>query len=61
MFELFIDARGQKALTSEDLPFPGLRRTLLENGQDIPDVSQDYSLVRRGLTPAASVSRPFPI
>ena len=47
-FDVFIDARGQKALTSEDLPFPSLRRTLLENGQDIPDVSQDYSLIEAG-------------
>ena len=47
-FEVFIDARGQKALTSEDLPFPSLRRTLLENGQEIPDVSQDYSLIEAG-------------
>lgn len=47
-FEVFIDARGQKALTSEDLPFPSLRRTLLENGQEIPEVSQDYSLIEAG-------------
>lgn len=47
-FAVFIDARGQKALTTEDLPFPTLRRALLEADQDIPEVAQDYSLLNAG-------------
>ena len=47
-FDVFIDARGQKALTSDDLPFPTLRRALLEADQDIPEVAQDYSLLNAG-------------
>jgi len=43
-FDVFIDARGQRAMTSEDLPFEHLRRQLLEVGQDIPEVLDDYSL-----------------
>ena len=44
-FDVFIDARGQRALTSKDLPFPTLRQTLLDAGQDIPEVDENYSLV----------------
>lgn len=44
LFDVFIDARGQKPLKSEDLPFPRLRRQLLEAGEDIPLVCEDYSL-----------------
>jgi len=43
-FDVFIDARGQKPLTFKDLPFPSLRRQLLSFGEDIPDVSDDYTL-----------------
>ena len=45
-FEVFIDARGQRALTSEDLPFPSLRNALLNSGQMIPAVKADYSLAK---------------
>lgn len=44
VFHVFIDARGQKPLTSKDLPFPGLRRALLDAGQEIPEVDEDYAL-----------------
>ncbi len=44
VFDVFIDARGQKALTSVDLPFPSLRDALAKAGQDIPERAQDYSL-----------------
>lgn len=44
-FDLFIDARGQKALKTKDLPFPTLRQQLQENGDDIPDVGEDYTLL----------------
>ncbi|WP_058910596.1 FAD-NAD(P)-binding protein [Entomohabitans teleogrylli] len=44
-FDVFIDARGQKPLKSKDLPFPTLRRQLLETGDDIPDVADDYTLL----------------
>lgn len=47
-FAVFIDARGQKALTSEDLPFPSLRGALLDQEQEIPEVAQDYSLLNAG-------------
>lgn len=43
-FDVFIDARGQKPLESKDLPFPHLRAQLLEAGEDIPSVCEDYSL-----------------
>lgn len=45
VFDVFIDARGQKPLTSDDLPFPTLRKALLDAGQDIPDVDEDYALI----------------
>lgn len=47
-FGVFIDARGQKPLSTEDLPFPTLRRALLEADQEIPEVAQDYSLLGAG-------------
>jgi uncharacterized NAD(P)/FAD-binding protein YdhS len=45
VFDVFIDARGQKALTSEDLPLPTLRQALLDAGHDKPEVAEDYSLM----------------
>lgn len=44
IFDVFIDARGQKALKTNDLPFPTLRKQLLACGDDIPDVGEDYTL-----------------
>lgn len=44
-FKVYIDARGQKALKTKDLPFPTLREQLLSTGDDIPDVSKDYTLL----------------
>lgn len=44
-FDVFIDARGQKPLKTKDLPFPSLRRQLVSVGEDIPDVSDDYTLL----------------
>lgn len=44
-YDLFIDARGQKALTTEDLPFPTLRAAILSAGFDIPEVNSSYGLV----------------
>ena len=43
-FAVFIDARGQKALVSEDLPFPKLREALLAAGHSIPEVDADFGL-----------------
>jgi uncharacterized NAD(P)/FAD-binding protein YdhS len=43
-FDVFIDARGQKPLESADLPFASLRDLLLEAGQALPEVDQDYAL-----------------
>ncbi|WP_434640698.1 FAD-NAD(P)-binding protein [Klebsiella sp. I138] len=43
-FDLFIDARGQKALKTKDLPFPTLREQLQATGEDIPEVGDDYTL-----------------
>jgi uncharacterized NAD(P)/FAD-binding protein YdhS len=43
-FDVFIDARGQKPLETEDLPFPRLRKQLLAAGEVIPSVCEDYSL-----------------
>jgi uncharacterized NAD(P)/FAD-binding protein YdhS len=43
-FDIFVDARGQKAQTTEHLPFPSLRRDLIADGQDVPEIADDYSL-----------------
>ncbi len=43
-FDVFIDARGQKPLETADLPFPKLRRQMLQAGDEIPDVGDDYTL-----------------
>lgn len=45
-FDLFIDARGQQALKTKDLPFPTLRKQLQAAGDDIPDVGDDYTLLQ---------------
>lgn len=44
-FEIFIDARGQKALETGHLKFPTLRKELLAAGQDVPHVADDYSIL----------------
>jgi uncharacterized NAD(P)/FAD-binding protein YdhS len=44
-FTLFIDARGQKPLETKDLPFPRLRQQLIDDGQEFPEVGDDYSLL----------------
>lgn len=44
-FDVFIDARGQKALKTKDLPFPTLRQQLEAAGHDIPDVGDNYTLL----------------
>ncbi len=44
-FDVFIDARGQKPLSSEDLPFPTLRAALLDADQDYPEVDEHYRLL----------------
>ncbi|WP_378948587.1 FAD-NAD(P)-binding protein [Paracoccus sp. R86501] len=43
-FAVFIDARGQKPLGSDDIPFPSLRRALQQAGHEFPEVAEDYSL-----------------
>ena len=43
-FDVFIDARGQKALKSKDIPFPTLRHQLLACSDEIPDISENYTL-----------------
>ncbi len=43
-FDVFIDARGQQPLKSVDLPFPTLRKAVLDAGQDIPEVDETYAL-----------------
>lgn len=52
-FDVYIDARGQQAMKSKDLPFPSLRQQLLEVGEEIPEVAEDYTL----LAPAAARGR----
>ncbi|HII4319718.1 FAD-NAD(P)-binding protein [Enterobacter cloacae] len=44
LFDVFIDARGQKPLKTEDLPFPTLRKQLQATGDEIPDIGEDYTL-----------------
>src|SRR5690606_9587021 len=67
-FEVFIDARGQQALGSKDIPFPTLREMLLDAGSEMPEVGDDYSivdppelegLVRLGALPFLMHDRPF--
>jgi len=43
-YDVFIDARGQKPLKTEDLPFPTLRKQLAASGEEIPTVGDDYTL-----------------
>lgn len=43
-FDVFVDARGQRALDTEHLPFSSLKRDLLADGQEVPEVADDYSL-----------------
>lgn len=45
IFDIFIDARGQGAMTSHDLPFPSLRQALEEGGFETPDIGEDYGLM----------------
>lgn len=45
VYQVFIDARGQKPLASQDIPFPSLRKALLASGHEFPDVAEDYSLI----------------
>lgn len=43
-YQVFIDARGQKALATKDLPFPTLRQAILAAGFDVPEVNSSYGL-----------------
>lgn len=45
IFDTFIDARGQKALKINALPFPRLRQQMLTTGDDFPNVAEDYTLL----------------
>ena len=45
-FGTFIDARGQRSMTVEDLPFPSLRRQMQSLGMSVPAVGADYTLLR---------------
>ena len=67
-FEVFVDARGQKPLEADDLPFPTLRASLLAAGVDVLDVDEDYRLlgapaydarVYMGAIPYLMHDRPF--
>lgn len=44
-FDVFIDARGQKAMKTKDLPFPTLRQQLIADGKDVPPVNDNYFLL----------------
>ncbi|ROP50082.1 putative NAD(P)/FAD-binding protein YdhS [Enterobacter sp. BIGb0383] len=44
-FDVFIDARGQKAMKTKDLPFPTLRQQLMADGKDVPPVDDNYFLL----------------
>ncbi|MDQ2067600.1 FAD/NAD(P)-binding protein [Xinfangfangia sp. CPCC 101601] len=45
IFDVFIDARGQRPMESKDLPFPTLRDALLKAGQQEPQIGEDYGLM----------------
>ena len=68
IYDIFIDARGQKALKTRDFPFPGLRRQMLSSGMDIPQVGDNYTLsdpaaargrIALGALPYLMHDRPF--
>jgi len=42
--DTFIDARGQRPQTTEDLPFPALARALQKVGQEEPQLSESFAL-----------------
>ncbi len=44
-FDVFIDARGQRPLHTKDLPFPRLREQLILEGEDIPELGDNYTLL----------------
>lgn len=44
-FDVFIDARGQKALKTKDLPFPRLRQQIQSSEDEIPELGDDYTLL----------------
>jgi len=44
-FAVFIDARGQQAMATEDLPFASLRKDILAAGYETPEISEDYGLL----------------
>ena len=46
VFDVFIDARGQRLLQSQDLPFPKLRRQLMVAGEERPALGEDYILLK---------------
>lgn len=48
VFEVFVDARGQKPLKVRDLPFPTLRDALLDEGAEVPEVDEGYTLIAPG-------------
>lgn len=43
-FDVFIDARGQRPMAAEDLPFATLRNALLEAGQEVPELDEGFAL-----------------
>jgi len=45
VYDVFIDARGQRPLEAKDLPFGKLRAQMMASGDDIPDVDEDYVLL----------------
>ncbi|MEN0614529.1 FAD-NAD(P)-binding protein [Klebsiella indica] len=45
IYDVFVDARGQKPLKNKDIPFPHLRAQLLATGDEIPEVGDDYTLL----------------
>ena len=44
-FDVFIDARGQKPMTSKQIPFPSLRAAVLKAGQEIPEMNDSFCLM----------------
>ena len=48
VFDVFIDARGQKPLEVSDLPFPTLRDALADRNAEMVEVDDDYALLNAG-------------
>ncbi|WP_041524273.1 FAD/NAD(P)-binding protein [Gilvimarinus agarilyticus] len=64
-FDIFIDARGQKPLKLLDLPFPQLRKQLLQKPHGKPPINDDYIIdlptIQKGCVALAALPYLMPL